>query len=271
MADFVCIDAHVHLQDPRFESDRESVVARARDAGVTGMVCNGTRESDWPLVRELAARHPGVVVPCFGLHPWYAGDRSQGWEERLREALGSVASGVGEIGLDRWVEPRDEPAQELVFRRQLEIARELNRPVMVHCLRAWGWLLEVLGDTPPLPRGMLLHAYGGSVELIDELAGRGAYFSFGGDTLREGKHRKRQALLAVPIERLLVETDAPDLPPPHRYAPHARPDGAGAPRNEPANLPRIIDGLAEVRGMTMEDLAAVTTENARRFLGRLRP
>jgi TatD DNase family protein len=263
------IDAHNHLQEEVLEPHLPAVLQRARAAGVTGQVVNGTHEGDWEQVRALAAAHP-EVVPCFGLHPWFVGERQAGWCERLRELLGAVPAAVGEIGLDRWLERPNLAAQEEVFVAQLRLARELQRPVMIHCLRAWGWLREVLEREGPLP-GLLIHAYGGAADMLAPLAAQGALFSFGGGVLDERKRRARLALQAVPLERLLIETDAPALLPPEPYRPHVTVGERGELLNEPANLPAILAGIAKLRGLPPDELAAITWENAGRLLGPLRP
>lgn len=263
-------DAHVHLQASELTDGLEQALASAREQGIAGWACNGSAEADWPQVLDLARRFPGVV-PCFGLHPWYVHERTSDWLAALERFLDAVPSAIGEIGLDRWIEPRDERAQEEVFRAQLDLARRRSRPAMIHCLRAWGWLTDVLRSEAPLPAGLLLHAYGGPVELIEPLAKMGAYFSFSGDTLEERKTRKREALRAVPRDRLLIETDAPDLPPPPAFRPY-RLQGAGRKeRNHPANLRAILRGVAQLRGESEEDLAHAAWRNAKRLMGDLWP
>lgn len=258
------IDAHLHLQDPALAADLEGVMERARGAGVRWMVCNGTREGDWERVAELARRYE-EVVPCFGLHPWYVRERSERWMKRLEGLLEAMPSAVGEIGLDRWIEPRDEAAQEQVFRAQLAVARRRGLPAMIHCLRAWGWLMEVLGSEAPLPGGMLIHAYGGPVEMIKPLAERGAYFSFAGNVFEAKRAKAQEALAAVPMDRLLLETDAPDMLPPEGYRLACVRGTEGKQHNEPANLAMIVRGAAQVRGVDEERLAEAVWGNARRF------
>ncbi|MGE5611304.1 MAG: TatD family hydrolase [Bacillota bacterium] len=260
------VDCHLHLQDPVLAAELPAVLDRARAGGVRRLVCNGTSEADWPRVAELAKAHPQVVA-CFGLHPWYAAGRSGRWLENLKQFLDAMPSGVGEIGLDRWIEPRDESAQEEVFRAQLGLARERGRPVMIHCLWAWGWLMDVLEDEEPLGAGMLIHAYGGSVDLIKPLAARGAYFSFAGNVLEERKAKGREALRAVPLDRLLVETDSPDMLPPGAYRRFSIRAADGKEYNEPGNLPEVLRGIAQVRGESEERLAEVIWGNAERLLG----
>jgi len=132
------IAAHNHLQEEVLVPYVGGAVERAREAGVGEMWCNGTDEGDWQAVLDLSLAY-AEVVPFFGLHPWFVKDRSPDWLARLEHFLDAVPSGIGEIGLDRHVEDRDEPAQESVFRAQLALAVERGLPVSVHCLKAWGW------------------------------------------------------------------------------------------------------------------------------------
>ncbi|MFB3905400.1 MAG: TatD family hydrolase [Acidobacteriota bacterium] len=259
------IDSHLHLQDPVFIPDFQQVLKRARDAGVKAMICNATSEKDWPKVRELAHQIP-EIVPCFGIHPWYLAHRQTGWQDRLSALLERVPSAIGEAGLDRWYEDRDEKQQEAVFRDQLEIARHYRRPIMVHCLKAWGWLQRVLDEFGQLPAGFVLHAYGGPVELISPLYEKGAFFSFAGNVLDERKVRMQEALKAVPLDRLLLETDSPDLPPPETYRVGPAPAQGHRYRNEPANLAATFPAIAALRGEEPEQLADVLWNNATRLL-----
>jgi TatD DNase family protein len=267
-------DSHAHLQDPELAPHLEAAMRRAEMAGVRHIVCNGTQEADWPLVAQLAkqavATHP-TVIPCYGLHPWHVKERSGQWLKSLETALTAGPSGVGEIGLDRWIEPRDEAAQETVFRAQLALARRLNRPVMIHCLRAWDWLMRVLREEPPPAAGMLLHAFGGPLDCIKPLANMGAYFSFAGDVLNERKLQKRAALLCIPPERLLLETDAPDLIPPELFRVLALTGVRRKQLNEPANLAEILRGVARLLGESPETLAIRVFENGRRFFKSIQP
>jgi TatD DNase family protein len=262
------VDAHLHLQFPELLGDVDIVVKRAKEAGVTAMVCNGTSPADWPVVADLARRHR-CIIPCFGVHPWHVAQATAGWEDQLNRHLDAMPSAVGEIGIDRWIEPRDEMLQERVFRRQLAIARERRLPVMIHCLRAWDWLMQILASEPPLPAGMLIHAYGGSVEMIPRLSKRGALFSFTGATFEPRRQKLRDALRAVPRDRLLAETDAPSMLPPEglRVEP---PTCRGVPvPNEPGNLPLIVRAMAGERGEDETELRQAMGQNAARLLGAL--
>ena len=261
-------DAHGHYHDARLRAHRAEFLPQLVSIGLGGAVVNGTRESDWPAVTEFCSAHPGMI-PSFGLHPWFVRERSSGWREALVRALREHPPAVvGEVGLDRWVEGHDLEDQKVVLAEELVIANELDRPVTIHCLRAWGALQEMLRLGPAPSRGFLLHAYGGPLELVAEFAKAGAYFSFSPYFLHERKGEQRRVFAEIPMDRLLVETDAPDLwPPPERNA-HPLVDELGATLNHPANLAVAYSGLAEIRGLPLESLAARVAENFRRlFLG----
>ena len=261
-------DAHNHLQDGRCDGRQTELLRACESAGVARMVVNGTRESDWPQVLALARREKGVV-PSFGCHPWHLQERTPGWLHQLEQFLDAIPSAVGEIGLDRWKPDLPYAGQEEAFLAQLRIAAERDRPVSIHCLQAWGRLLELLKAVPRPARGFLLHSFGGPAEMIPAFAGLGAYFSFPGYFLQERKGRQREAFRHVPPARLLVETDAPDqpLPPEKILAPLT--DAAGKPLNHPANLPAVYSGLAEFFGEPPETLASRVEENFQRLFGEI--
>ncbi len=261
------VDCHLHLQDYDAETDVEGVISRAESLGVTHFVCNGEGEHDWRKVADLAVAHTNVV-PCFGLHPWMLDDRSAGWLSSLESFLTRTPSGVGEIGIDHLHEPVH-PDQEEVFRAQLALARKLNRPAMIHCVRAYGMLMSILRDEPPFPQGFMIHAYGGPAELVGELVEMGGYISFAGNVLREHHERGRKALLSTPRERLLLETDSPALLPPARCRTEVV-IRSGGDYNHPANLPPIVAGVALVLGDDEASLRRAVWENARRFLSPIR-
>ena len=257
------LDSHVHLQDPAFDRDRDEAIDRAVGLGVQRFVCNGTSPDDWPAVETLAKGRP-EIIPCFGLHPWFVKAWARRpWLDELGRYLERTASGVGEIGLDQWIEEPDMEAQVQAFEAQLGLARDLGRPATVHCLRAWGPLLDCLKAVGRFPDGgLVIHGFGGGPDLVRPLAAMGAYLSFAGGTLDDRRERARRALVQCPRERLLAETDAPDMPPPQAYrlAPQAV-DRDGRYRNEPGNLPAIVEGLAQVRQAPPEDLARVLWDN----------
>jgi TatD DNase family protein len=261
-------DAHNHLHDARLAPHLEVIVPAMREAGIERCVVNGTSQDDWTQVADLARRFPGFVQPSFGLHPWKLPARGSNWLTNLRRHLDNFPhSGLGECGLDRWIQHPDFAAQEEVFLTQLALATERNLPLSIHCLQAWGPLLTCLRGNPRPARGFLLHSFGGSAELVTELAPLGAYFSFSGHFLHSRKEIVRAAFRKVPADRLLLETDAPDMlpPPPHRTHPLA--DSEGTPLNHPANLRALLSGLAETRECGGEALASTLADNFKNFFG----
>ena len=259
----VWTDAHNHLQDSRFGGDPAGLVAAMRDAGVGRCVVNATREGDWDAVGELAARFPGFVMPAFGIHPWHAHTAAAGWEERLRERLDRhPLASVGECGVDQWVSTPPPEVQLTVFAAQVRIARDMNRPLTIHCLKAWGLLFEAFDREPP-PARFLMHSFGGSIETARRLVPLGAWFSFSGHFLHPRKQAVIEVFRQLPRERILLETDAPDMAPP----PELRTHRLAGDLNHPANLPAIGAGLATALNMPPDELARLTTANAAALFG----
>ena len=251
-------DAHCHLQDEKLAGDLAGVMARAAAAGVAGAMCCGSSESDWPATLAVAEKFPGVQL-SLGLHPWYVGERQPGWLDRLSALLvAHPHAGVGEIGLDHALEDADLAVQEQVLLDQFALSISLKRPASLHCRRAFGRLLELLPQFGKHPVGFVVHSFSGAAELVAPLEKLGAYFSFSGSITRSGNKRGHAALRAVPADRLLLETDAPDLMP---VIAGRVPEGA----NEPANLVHILRAAAELRGTTEDALAALTWTNAQRL------
>ncbi len=249
------LDAHCHLDDPRFDGDRDAVMDRARAAGITGLVVPGVAPERWRRLPGLRARFPEVQVG-YGLHP-EALERLSGGV--IREALAELpqrlvydgAVCVGETGLDRR-SPVPLAEQVALTRAHLAIAGSLDLPVVLHCVRAHGTLLETLEAHGPL-RG-LVHGYSGPAELVPRYLALGLHLSFGGPVTWPGAKRPRAALLAVPDDRLLLETDAPDQPPASRRGG----------RNEPALLAEIARAVAGIRGRPVSaDGAGLGWGNAR--------
>ena len=245
-------DTHCHLQDVRLCGDVDAVVARALSGGVDRMVCCAVRPSDWELVAELALRFD-VIIPAFGIHPWYADEAESGWELELRRRLQQFSEAcVGEIGLDYARRNRDDVRQQELFSGQLQIAAEMDRVVSVHCVRAWGALLKTL----PQFRGLalVLHAYGGSPELTRQLLAYNVWFSFAGTVTKTGSSRIRQRVCSVPLERILLESDAPDMLP-YQLA-------GGTQNNEPCHLHFVAEAVAECLGMGVTELCSQADANA---------
>jgi TatD DNase family protein len=262
-------DAHNHLQDDRLAPHLGAIMPALERTGVVRMVVNGSCEEDWPQVLALARKYP-QVIPSFGYHPWYVKERTQDWKATLVGCLNEVPSAIGEIGLDRWIKDYDLPQQEEVFVWQLGLAAERNLPASIHCLQAWGRLLELL-QAGPRPRcGFLLHSYGGPQEMIVPLAKLGAYFSIPGYFAHERKARQRETFRHVPPDRLLIETDAPDQLLPGERNRHPLTDSSsGKAINHPANLEAGYEFVAKVLGEPVGTLAVRVEENFLRLFGNL--
>jgi len=268
------LDAHNHLHDARLAPHRAAILEQLAQLPIERAVVNGTREDDWDAVATLSREQPfapclpqavslrSAVIPSFGLHPWHVASRTPDWLDKLRAQLESHPNaGVGEIGLDRWIEGHDPKLQNEIFLPQLALAAELNRPTTIHCLRAWGALDELLRAHPLPKRGFLLHAYGGPQEMVAGFAKLGAYFSFNAYFLHERKARQREVFRHIPAERLLVETDAPDMHPPDEFTTFPLHSADGKSLNHPAHIALAYKHLAEIRGTPVEALANQVAEN----------
>ena len=259
-------DAHCHLDDERLASDLPQVLARAREAGITGFVVAGVDPDGWQRQDALARRERDVTV-TYGLHPRAVPGLTAEQALAAVDALGCALDdgsllppvGLGEVGLDTMGSAQRAclDVQERIFRAQLAMARERDLPVVLHILRAHGRALEVLqADGVPRAGGMV-HCYSGAADLVPRYLALGLHISFAGPVTFETAGKVREAARVVPIDRLLAETDAPDLTP--------EPVRPG--RNEPAFLRHVIRALAEARGEQPDALARSTEHNARRLFG----
>jgi TatD DNase family protein len=248
-------DTHCHLQDERILGRIDAIMERARTAGVTHMLCCGTRESDWDAVADLAKTYD-EIVPAFGLHPWFVRDRSAQWIERLESVLKAhPGAALGEIGLDHALDRRNDAEQAELFTTQLKLARRLHRPVSMHCRRAWGEMARILTQQCGLPDGGAIHSFSGSSDMIPQLEKLNVSLSFSGSITHDRNKKGVLAATIVSDNRLLIETDSPDIPP----------AGVGEGSNEPAIVVRVAQRLAEIRGSTVEKIADQTSANAMRI------
>ena len=255
-------DAHCHLQDAQLAS-----VLPDLPLSVRGWIVNGTSPDDWDAVAVLADRD-SRVVPAFGLHPWCVNPvNAERFTEKLQGYLQKFPNAhVGEIGVDRWKTGLDEALQVEALAQQLEIAAEFERPATIHCLKAWGMLEEAWAKARGVPKVVLLHAFNGSKETAHVWMKRGAYFSYSTYFLHERKAPTREVFRYLPIERLLVETDAPAMSPPVEFCVELgglNPDDA---INHPLNLSVAYQSLADVRGLVLDALVSMISENFLRFI-----
>jgi len=258
------IDTHCHLDKSAFEGDRDSVLERARAVGVTDVVVPATGPDGWRPLLAWARTRPDVHAG-LGIHPQLLPELDPRDDERhlsdLEELLGlGEAVGIGECGLDGGSVEAGAPMERQiqVLEGQLRIARRLRLPVMLHALRAHDPLLGLL-ERDGLPGGGVLHSFSGSADQVARYARLGLHFSFAGPVTYPSARKPLAAARAVPPDRLLLETDAPDQTPWPRRG-----------RNEPSYLPLIADAVGRAVGSSVDEVAAWTSANARRLFG-LRP
>jgi len=249
------IDSHCHLDVAAFDHDRDAVVARARAAGVRGILVPAIRPRTWPALRTLARAIPELRV-ALGIHPQIipeldATERALDAETLAAELGDAVA--VGECGLDG--DTGDRELQETLFRMQIRAARLAKRPLVIHVLRAHDVAPRILDEERAREVGGVLHSYSGGADLVDVYRKLGLAFSFAGPITYPNARKPVAAARAIPDDLLLAETDAPDqAPASHRGE-----------RSEPAFVGDVIAGLAAARGVDPGALAALTAANARRI------
>mgnify|MGYP001121503243 CR=1 FL=1 len=249
------IDTHCHLDVSEFDTDRGAVLARARAAGVVAQVIPGIHRAGWPFLLELCRAEPDLS-PALGLHPVYLDDHTDADVEALAVAVATARPvAIGEIGLDWFVEQLDRERQQQLFERQLAIARAADLPVILHVRRAHDAVLATLKRARV--RGGIAHAYNGSLDQAWQYLDLGFRLGFGGMLTFERSTRLRRLARELPLDAIVLETDAPDL----TVASHR------GQRNSPEYLPECLAALAEVRGEDLDTIAARTTANARATLG----
>ena len=258
-------DAHAHLQDPRFSGMLEELARKAKAVQVTGVCCCGTTPDDWPATEAVAGRPlPFVVVPAFGVHPWYVRFLPRDWRARLEMFLDrNPVAVIGEIGLDGVMADVPPALQEEALVWQLQLAERLRRPVVLHGARAWGRLADVLRPYARRIPGFVAHGFGGSAEILRQMLNMGGYISFAGTVCNANATKVRAAAREIPDSQILVETDAPDL-----FPAGGRPIGTGAnrkPLNHPGNLNVILREVAALRNTSPDELSDITGANARRI------
>ncbi len=205
-------DAHIHIQDAGPEG--EKILRGAARNGVGRFFCNGATPSDWEAVKSLSRSCDGVV-PFFGVHPWYIDEAVPDWEKTLAGYLSDTAARIGEIGLDRAKRGISFERQLEVFRTQLDIASEMQRPFTVHCVQAWDALLQELHRRVPRAghkTPFIIHWFSGSPEVAGDLVKLGAYISFSPRLIDAVGGKQEESFRQVPADRILLETDYPYMP-----------------------------------------------------------
>lgn len=270
------IDTHAHLDAPELAHDHAEVSQRARAAGVTQCVIPAVEAANFDAVRALA--HAQQDVYALGIHPLYTSRAKASDLGVLETALKTHGDdprlvAVGEIGLDGFVPELNTPEafaqQQLFYKAQLKLAKQYQLPVILHVRRSADLLLKGLRDTPVM--GGIAHAFNGSLQQAHAFISLGFKLGFGGALTYDRALQLRRLAVELPLSALVLETDAPDIPPHWLYATAAqRAAGQTQGRNEPAELPRIAQVLADLRGISLDEVAAVTRANAIEALPRLK-
>ncbi|MGD8937421.1 MAG: TatD family hydrolase [Thiogranum sp.] len=249
------VDTHCHLDVSEFDADRDAVIARAQAAGVCQMVVPAVDAAHWQGLVSLCRSRQGLY-PALGMHPVY-------WQQHRQEHLGGLAEGietwrpvaVGEIGLDFFIAGVDREVQRRLFAAQLDIARDAGLPVILHVRKAHDDVLAMLKRHAV--KGGIAHAFNGSLQQAHKYLEFGFKLGFGGMLTYERSRKIRALAKALPMQAIVLETDAPDM----TVASHH------GERNSPEYLPECLQALAEVRDEAPELLARQSTDNARDVLG----
>jgi len=246
------IDTHCHIDVADFSSDYREVLQRARQASVVGYVVPAVIQAGWDRLLQVCHQESGCV-PALGLHPMYLEYHRRPHLEDLavRLAAGNICA-IGEIGLDYWIEGLNRNHQQELFEAQLRLAAQTGLPVILHARKAYDHVLATLRRLR-FSQGGIVHAFSGSQQQAEQFIGFGFKLGICGTISYERARRVRQVAATVPLDALVLETDAPDIPP----RMHSKE------RNSPEYIPEILESLASVRGESMEVVAAATTSNAR--------
>lgn len=248
------VDVHAHLDDEAFDDDREQVIQRIKEAGIIVVNAGSDMKSSRFSV-ELAQKHD-FIYACVGVHPHEAAKVNKGYIKELEDlAQHPKVIGIGEIGLDFYYDFSDRKIQQKVFLEQLELAKSLNLPVVIHSRDAHQDTLDILKKSVP-PKG-LMHCYSGSLEMARELLKLGFYFSFGGVITFKNAKRPKEVASELPLDKVLLETDCPYLSPePYRGK-----------RNDPTRIPVIAKKLAEFRHASAQEIEDIIYANFTRLFG----
>lgn len=251
------VDAHCHFDFPRFDGVREQVLAEAAAGGVRALVIPGVRRADWERVQALAAPQRGIWF-CLGIHPWFLAEHGKADLDQLERLLASRPEGclaVGECGLDAL---KGDLSEQLPwFRAQIQLAARFGYPLVIHSVKAHDQVHAALRAERWQGRA-LVHGFSGSYQQASKLVDLGCYVGVGGVITHDRARKTRDAISRLPVEALVVETDAPDM----------APAGVAKGMNSPAELPGILESVARLRGDNAERLAGHLLDNVCRLYGR---
>jgi TatD DNase family protein len=247
------VDTHCHLSFPPLSEDLEAVLARARAAGIDRIVVPAYDPASWDDVSALAVAYPDVVRPALGLHPW-AADQPLDREDLARRLASPGCVALGEVGLDGKIDTPTLAAQVAVLEPQLALAHDLGRPVILHARGGFDELLGLLERFTPRLRGVV-HAWSRPVELARRFLALGLHLGIGGAVTRPRAANVRGTVQEVPLERIVLETDAPSI----------GLEGVDPAACEPRHVRSIAEEIAALRGVALAEVAACTTANAERL------
>ena len=248
------IDSHCHIDFEAFDADQEKVLERAQQSGIEHIIVPGVSAETWPRIKSVCEQHNNLH-PCYGLHPYYI-------EEHKHDDLGLLETwikkekpiAIGECGLDYFLKDLNKEKQMDFFQSQLDIALKNNLPVVLHSRKATEQVIQEIKTRPGL-RGMI-HSYSGSYEQALQLIDLGFYLSFGGAITYDRATRLREIVSKIPLDNLLIETDAPDQPDLQHYKQ----------RNEPAYINNVIETLSHIRKQSIETICKQTSHNCKQLL-----
>ncbi len=251
----VLFDTHVHLNADQFAEDLEEVISRAQHEGVSNMVCVGFDRPTIEKAMELAERYD-FIYACVGWHPVDAIDMTEEdliWIEELASHPKVVA--IGEMGLDYHWDKSPKEIQKEVFRKQIRLAKKVKLPIVIHNREATADIIEILKEEDAGEVGGIMHCFSGSAEVAKECLKMNFYISLGGPVTFKNAKKPKEVAEAIPIEKLLIETDCPYLSP-HPYR---------GKRNEPGYVKLVAEQIAAIKGLSYEEVATITTQNAKKI------
>ncbi|WP_066634239.1 TatD family hydrolase [Desulfolucanica intricata] len=249
------IDTHAHLDDKKFDEDREDVISRAGAAGVA-LIINAACDINSSEKAITLAQNYAQIYAAVGIHPHDAKDAGKDYLQKLIElSRNEKVVAIGEIGLDYYYDFSPRPVQQKIFREQLSLAKELNLPVIIHNRDAHKDVLEILHEEGLGPAGGVMHCFSGSWEVARECLNLGMYISFAGPVTFQNAKKLKEVAAKVPVDKILAETDCPYLTPhPHRGK-----------RNEPANVRFVVQQIAELKGLNPDDMENIILKNAKKL------
>jgi TatD DNase family protein len=251
------IDTHCHLNDPSFSGRMPDIIERAKAAGVDAFIVPAYDMASLERTAQLASRYPGAVFPAYGLHPWFIGEDAD-FTVIHSYIIREETIAVGEIGLDFSANCPPPEIQMPAFIRQLDIAAELNLPVLIHCRKAYDQLFEILKRYRGILKGVI-HSYSGGKDIMQRFIDLDYYIAFSGSVTRSSARKYHRTAEVVPLDRILLETDAPSI----------ATESTVASKVEPCDIPEIAEKIAELRDISAAEVCRFSTENTLRLFDKM--